>query len=227
MMDKPTQLPATQPSGEPLKSLAEVMLDRRATDHFTDEPIPEEYLSAMLSLAGQAPSGFNLQPWRFVVVRTPADRERLQGTAFGQQKIGEAPAVVIAVGMKDEWRRRALEVFKEGAKRGAGKPENAEKAMKGAMSFLDNLPMDVWVTRQTMIAYTALMLAAEAYGFDTAPMEGFDPAAVKREFAIPDEGEVVALLAIGKMAPPDKPHTGRLPLAEIAFDGKFGQPWSG
>jgi nitroreductase len=52
------------------------------------------------------------------------------------------------------------------------------------------------------------MLAAEAYGFDTAPMEGFIPDAVKREFAIPDEAEVVALLAIGRGADPDKAYPG-------------------
>jgi hypothetical protein len=69
MQDKPEGLPPTQPNGERLKSILDVALDRRATMHFTSDPVSEEYLDAILLLAAQAPSGYNLQPWRFVVVR--------------------------------------------------------------------------------------------------------------------------------------------------------------
>ncbi len=225
MDDQPKNLPTTQPTGSPLKSLTQVQLDRRATNHFAPDPVPDEYLEAILKLAAQAPSGYNLQPWRFIVLRDAESRKRLQAVAFGQAKIAEAPVVVIALGMKDQWKQRAPEVFREGARRGAGKPENAEKYMQGAFDFLSTLPMDMWVNRHTMIAVTTMMLAAEAYGFDTAPMEGFDAAAVKREFGIPDEAEVCALLAIGKMVPPDKPYTGRFPLSEIVFAERYGVPW--
>ena len=77
-----------------------------------------------------------------------------------------------------------------------------------------------------MIAFTTMMLVAESYGFDTAPMEGFDAAAVKREFGIPEEGEVVALLAIGRAAQPDKPYTGRFELGRIAYAERYGEAWN-
>ena len=225
MDDQPKSLPASQPGGQPLKPLTQILLQRRATSHFEPDDVPQEYLDAMLKLAAQAPSGYNLQPWRFIVVRDAENRKRLQAAAFGQPKVAEAPVVVIAIGMKEEWKARADEVFQEGPKRGFGKPENTQKYMEGALGFLSTLPMDVWVNRHTMIAFTTLMLAAEAYGFDTAPMEGFDAAAVKREFAIPAEAEVVALLAIGKAKPPDKPYGGRFELSRIVFAEKYGEGW--
>ncbi|MFN0017000.1 MAG: nitroreductase family protein [Pirellulaceae bacterium] len=225
MDDQPKSLPTTQPGGKPLKPLAQVLLERRATSHFEPEEVPEEYLNAILRLAAQAPSGYNLQPWRFIVVRDEANRKRLQAAAYGQPKIAEAPVMVIAIGMKEEWKKRADEVFQEGPKRGFGKPENTQKYMEGALGFLSTLPMDVWVNRHTMIAFTTLMLAAESFGFDTAPMEGFDAAAVKKEFAIPDEAEVVALLAIGKAKPPDKPYGGRFELNRIIYAEKYGEGW--
>ena len=225
MDDQPKSLPVSQPGGKPLKPLPQVLLERRATSHFEASEVPEEYLNAILRLAAQAPSGYNLQPWRFIVVRDEANRKRLQAAVYGQPKVAEAPVVVIAIGMKEEWRKRADEVFQEGPKRGFGKPENTQKYMEGALGFLATLPMDVWVNRHTMIAFTTLMLAAEAYGFDTAPMEGFDAAAVKREFAIPDEAEVVALLAIGKAKPPDKPYGGRFELSRIVYAEKYGEGW--
>jgi nitroreductase len=228
MQDKPSAYPATQPDGKPLKPVPEILLERRATSHFTDEEVPEEYLEAILQLGGQAPSGYNLQPWRFIVVRDSENRKRLQSVAFNQPKVAEAPVVIIAVGMKEEWKERADEVFEEGARRGAGKLDGWEAYRDGALQFLTGMqPMPVWVNRHTMIAFTTLMYVAEAYGFDTAPMEGFDAAGIKREFGIPEEGEVCALLAIGRAARPDKAYPGRFELGRVVFTERFGEPWKG
>ena len=223
--DRPANLPAARPDGSPLKPLTDVLLERRATNHFTDEEVPEEYLNAILKLGAQAPSGYNLQPWRFIVVRGAENRKRLQAVAFGQPKVGEAPVVIIAVGMKEEWKETADEVLQEGARRGAGKPEAVEGYKQQAVGFISSMDLGLWVNRHTMIAVTTLMLVAEAYGFDTAPMEGFDAAGVKREFGIPEEGEVVALLAIGRARQPDKPYTGRFPLSRIVYAERFGDAW--
>lgn len=225
MQDKPANLPATRPDGSPLKPVTEVLLERRATSQFADEEVPEEYLDAILRFGAQAPSGYNLQPWRFIVVRDPEGRRRLQQVAFNQPKVGQAPVVVIAVGMKEEWKERAEEVFREGAERGAGKPEHVEQYKQQAVGFISSMDLRMWVNRHTMIALTTMMLVAESYGFDTAPMEGFDAEGVKREFGIPDEGEVVALLAVGRMVPPDKPYGGRFPLDRIVYAERYGEPW--
>jgi nitroreductase len=119
----------------------------------------------------------------------------------------------------------AEEILREGARRGAGSMDNVQAIAGQARHFLAGFPMDVWVNRHTMIAFTTLMLAAESFGYDTAPMEGFDPAKVKQEFQIPGEAEVVALLALGRMRPPDRVYPGRLPLERIVFSEAYGQPW--
>ncbi|HVF57362.1 MAG TPA: nitroreductase family protein [Pyrinomonadaceae bacterium] len=225
MQDKPTDFPDAQADGSALKPITRTLLDRRATNQFTDEEVPEEYLEAILQFGAQAPSGYNLQPWRFVVVRGAENRQRLQGAAFGQPKVGQAPVVIIFVGMKEEWKQTADEIFGEGAQRGAGNPETVEQYKQQAIGFISSMDAAMWVNRHTMIAFTTMMLVAEAYGFDTAPMEGFDAAAVKREFAIPEEGEVVGLLAIGRAKSPDKAYPGRFPLERIVFEEKFGEAW--
>jgi nitroreductase len=226
MQDKPADIPSTQPGGGPLKPITEVVLDRRATIHFKeDEEVPEETLRAVLQLGAQAPSGYNLQPWRFIVVRDVENRKRLQAVAYNQPKVGEAPVVIICLGMTEEWKERADEVFEEGARRGAGDPGAWQQARDGAIRFVSSHSLPLWVNRHVMIAVTTMMLAAEAYGFDTAPMEGFDAAGIKREFGIPDEAEVVALLAIGRAAGPDKVYTGRFELERIAFSERYGEAW--
>ncbi|HEV2913632.1 MAG TPA: nitroreductase family protein [Pyrinomonadaceae bacterium] len=226
MQDKPTDIPDRRPDGEPLKPFTEVVLERRATIHFREgEEVPEEILRAILQLGAQAPSGYNLQPWRFIVVREAENRKRLQAVAFNQPKVAEAPVVLICLGMTEEWKERADEVFEEGARRGAGNPDAWQQARDGALRFVSSHSLPVWLNRHVMIAVTTMMLAAEAYGFDTAPMEGFDAAGVKREFGVPDEAEVVALLAIGRAAAPDKVYTGRFELNRIVYGERYGEAW--
>src|SRR5437763_9595992 len=225
MKDKPTNFPTTQPDGEPLKPITQVLLERRATMHFTDEEVPEEYLNAILNFGGQAPSGYNLQPWRFIVVRDAENRKRLQKVAYNQPKVAEAPVVLICFGMQEEWKERAGEVFREGAERGAGDVATWQQARDGAVQALSGIPAQTWLNRHTMIAVTTMMLGAEAYAFATTTVGGLDPAGVKREFSVPNDAEVVALLAIGRLKPPDKAYPGRFGPEQVAFRERYGERW--
>ena len=53
------------------KSLAQAIRDRRATPSFDGEPIPASDLRQILDAGLHAPSGYNMQPWRFIVVQHP------------------------------------------------------------------------------------------------------------------------------------------------------------
>ncbi|HZF00836.1 MAG TPA: nitroreductase family protein [Methylomirabilota bacterium] len=224
--DKPSVFPKNRVDGKAMKSLTQTLLDRRATSHFKSDPVPDEYLEAILQFAAQAPSGYNIQPWRFIVVREKENRERLKKAAYNQEKVGEAPVIIIAFAIKDDWKNYIDAIFQEGVRRGYGKPEMIPGLKKQASDFLEKgIPAPVWLNRHTMIAVTTMMLMAEAYGLDTAPMEGFDPAAVGREFGLPENAEVIGLLAIGCGAEPDKPYGGRLALSEIVHDEHFGRHW--
>lgn len=225
MMDKPTAFPKARVDGTPLKSLTQVLLERRATPHFKPDPVPAAYLEAILELGGQAPSGYNLQPWRLVVVQNEANRRRLQQAAMDQAKVSEAPVVLIAFGIPGESVAEMEEIFAEGTARGLGKPGEVQDQAREARAFLETIPAPAWLNRHTMIAVTTMMLVAEMYGLDTAPMEGFDPAVVKQEFGLPHDAEVVALLAIGYAREPDKGYGGRFPLGRWVHAEHYGIPW--
>jgi nitroreductase len=223
--DKPANFPALQVTGTGLKPITQVLLDRRATAHFRPDPVPPEYLEAILRFALQAPSGYNIQPWRFVVVRDVENKKRLQQAAFDQAKVGEAPVVVVAFAVINEWRAAMEQIFREGARRGMGSDGGVAKMNQNALQFLATIPISVWMNRHTMIAFTTMMLVAEAYGLDTAPMEGFDPSAVRRVLALPENAEVIAMLAIGFAQEPDKKYSGRLALSEAVYAERYGEHW--
>lgn len=224
--DKPVNFPATQVKGTALKPITEVLLDRRATSRFKADPVPDEYLDAILRFGAQAPSGYNFQPWRFVVVRDEANRKRLQKAAYEQPKVAEAPVMLVAFSVEQEWRDSIDQVFDEGVRRGYGNAEGSARTKKNAVQFLETMPLDVWMNRHTMIAVTTMMLVAEAYGLDTAPMEGFDPEEVKRTLGLPDRAVVVALLGIGFAQEPDKVYGGRLALSEFVHSERYGEKWA-
>ena len=76
-------------------SPAEAADSRRSVRKFTDEPISERVLRELVRLAGRAPSAFNVQPWRFVVVTDPALKAQLREAAYGQEQVSSAPAVIV------------------------------------------------------------------------------------------------------------------------------------
>ena len=75
VMSMPT-IPDRRIDGQPPLSAPEAIARRRATRHFDpDCPVPDDILKRILHLATLAPSGYNLQPWRFLVVRDPKVKE--------------------------------------------------------------------------------------------------------------------------------------------------------
>jgi nitroreductase len=73
--------------------------------------------------------------------------------------------------------------------------------------------------RSATLASMVLMLSATARGLASAPLIGFDPDAVRREFEIPEHCLPVMLLAIGRPADDPPRHKVRMPVDRVlAFD---------
>ena len=70
-------------------------LKRRSIRRYRKDPVPEGLLREILEAALRAPSAWNLQPWRIVVVRDPATKRALREAAFGQAHVEEAPVVLV------------------------------------------------------------------------------------------------------------------------------------
>lgn len=51
--------------------LSTVISERRATPNFDGSAVPDDILAAIIKAGMESPSGYNLQPWRFIVVRNP------------------------------------------------------------------------------------------------------------------------------------------------------------
>ncbi len=214
--------------------LSKAITLRRATQRYDSQPVLDDDLRKILTAGLEAPSGFNLQPWRFIVVRDPGQRKLLGQASMGQAKVEEAPVVIVACGDTKGWCNGDLEeMLQLAAVHGYGGPEEHESARRNIKKFLGGVPgalggigpdLAVWVNRHVMIALTTMMWMAEVLGYDTAPMEAFWEDKVKELLKIPHSVRVVALLAIGRAKGPDKAYAGRFPMSSLIFGEEWGRP---
>lgn len=207
------------------KLLSQVIAERRDTPSFDGVPIPDEDLKRILDAGLQAPSGYNMQPWRFVVVRSPEQKKRLRATAFNQAKVEEASAMIVACGDADGWRNGDLDEMLRLGREG-GMPESyVEQAKENIPNYLSNHPnLPMWLNRHVMIAFTHMLLMAEALGYDTAQIEGYEEEKVREALKLPLSYHVVSLLAIGRLKGIDKFYGGRFDTARVVFAEMYGKP---
>ncbi len=59
---------------------------RRTVRDFSPEPFPEEILEQAILAAGSAPSGANLQPWHFAIVRDPEIKHQIRVAAEHEER---------------------------------------------------------------------------------------------------------------------------------------------
>lgn len=179
-------------------TVREAAEQRRSIREYEPGPIPHEDLTDILDVARRAPSAFNVQPWRFVVVETPEVKERLAAAAYGQGQVTSAPAVIVLyTDMAD-----ALESVDEVVHPGmdAATRARTRETILRALGSKSEADREAWGAEQGNIALGYLLLAAEARGYRTSPMLGFDAAEVKSLLGLPDHVRIPALVAIGRGA---------------------------
>ncbi len=79
-------------------SVKEAIETRRSIRHFRPDDVPDELIEQMLEAARLAPSGSNMQPWRFVVIRDEEVKKELRRICLEQRFVEEAPVVIICFG---------------------------------------------------------------------------------------------------------------------------------
>ena len=209
-------------------SLTEAIEARRAARAFRPAPIPEEVLSEILHWALQSPSGYNLQPWRFIVVREQANKDQLKACAFDQPQISQAPVVLICCGDRRVNQTDYIEEIIQLGIAAGGVNEKYAEFMRGAIPQLFEYQpcfesIEAWTNRHTMLAVAHLMIVAKAFGVDSCPMEGFVTAQVKEAFNIPAEVDVCCLLPLGYADEPIKKYGGRFNTERVCYGESFGK----
>ncbi|WP_155373935.1 nitroreductase family protein [Catellatospora vulcania] len=68
------------------RDFADRMAARRSVRQFSPEPVPMDVVEQAVRAAATAPSGANLQPWRFVVITDPVRKRALRHAAEAEER---------------------------------------------------------------------------------------------------------------------------------------------
>ena len=197
---------------------------RYATKRFdATKAIPADTWSALEQALLLAPSSFGLQPWKFVVVTTPAVKQQLRAASWGQAQVTDASHYVVFAGLRTTT-EADVDRFLQCQSQVRGTPlESLAGYRKVLVDFLAkgwaSKDLAAWNARQGYIALGQFMTAAAMLGVDTCPMEGIDMAAYDRILGL-DGSRYTTLCgcAAGYRAADDKYATAakvRFPLGEV------------
>lgn len=193
---------------------------RRAIKEFDNEHVlPEEDLNKILTAVHFTPTAYNLQNYRFVVVQDKEVRhsDDFMAAGWNQPKMATSSALIILCADKDSWRKDARRVWES-----AGK--DVQDTMEGMITSYyegnERVQLDE-AHRSCGMAGMNIMLTAQALGYDTCPMDGFDYEAMGKQINLPEDHVISFIIAIGKRTADPFPRATLLPKDEIVIHEKF------
>ena len=203
-------------------SIAEVMKARTSVRKYKKGlQIPKETLDEILELASTAPSSWNLQHWKFIVIQDEENKKKILPIAFNQQQIVDCSALIVVLA-DTEANQNAEELYGEAVKAGY-MTEAAKETLVGQINnaYQSNANIGVYeAIRNASLASMQLMLAAKAKGIDSCPIGGYLPQALIEELNIPARYMPNMLITLGYAEKPAH-QTGRFPLEHIVIEERF------
>lgn len=233
-----------QPGPISLDAFETLASRRRATRHFQAAPPDRKLVERLLRIAQWAPSGFNLQPTRFVVVEDLSLRPALRRACMDQAQLEEAPFIVIFTGDRRAYENHFDAILDQECAAGTITESYAAHLRKIVPLMFRQGPAGLgwvwkaglvplvrrfrpvpemiavhkrfWIAKQVMLSAMIFMLAAQAAGLNTSPMEGFDAGRLRKVLRLPRSLEPILVVALGYGEPALTTKT-RLPLEHVVM----------
>lgn len=191
---------------------------RRSIKQFDPEHrLTAEEETKLFEATIQAPTSFNIQHWRFVVLRDPALRKEIRELGNDQAQITDASLLVLFTADMKAWAKSPERYWRDA-------PQEVADLLVGWMGpFHEGRE---WLQRDEAqrsigMAMATMMLSAKAMGLDSCPMIGFDLEKVAEKIKLPDDHCMGPLVAIGRGTKDPWPKPGQLALDEVKFDNGF------
>ncbi len=192
---------------------------RRAIKAFDPEhQLTAEEETQLLEATIQAPTSFNIQHWRLVLLKDPELRQKIRKELGNDQaQMTDASLLVLFTADVKAWTKSPERYW-------ANAPKEIADLLVGWMGpFHEGRE---WLQRDEAqrsigMAMQTLMLAAQDMGYASCPMIGFDIEKVAELIKLPEDHVMGAMVAVGKGTQDPWPKPGQLPLSEIVIENGF------
>ena len=219
------QSPNTHPFAEAARdAVYQAIFSRRdVRSQFLPDPIPDAVLGRLLMAAHHAPSVGFMQPWNFLLIRSPESKARVQDLF---RKANDEARTQFTGDRKDLYSRLKLEGILDA-------PVNLcitcdrERTGQTVLGRTHMTEMDLY---STVCAVQNLWLAARAEGVGVGWVSIFHRDELQKALGIPERIVPIAYLCLGYVSEflekPELERAGwlsRLPLEDLVFHETWGQ----
>ncbi len=197
----------------------EAIYQRRSVKGYDpNHKITPEEEQKLLEATIQAPTSFNIQHWRFVILREPELRQKIR-KEYGndQAQMTDASLLILFTADMKAWQKEPYRYWQNAPQEVADLLVNWMGPFHEGREWLqrDEAQRSIGMAMQT------LMLAAKGMGYDSCPMIGFDIDKVAELINLPEDYVMGPMVAIGKKVKEPWPKPGQLPLSELVVENKF------
>jgi nitroreductase len=206
------------------------IIQRRSIKSFKPDAISPELLKQLVELTVAAPSSYNIQDWRIILVQDEEQKAALSAAAWNQKQIVEAPITFVFAADATAGEQDLTPIYEQGLATGAwteGTVNYFKTAIPQHQAGLGDKRRE-YAIKDAVIAATHLVLAAESLGLSTCFMNGWIEEKVKEVIGAADNPDIaIALLVPVGYAAESRRDPGRLPFAYNVFVDKVGNPYQG
>ncbi|WP_031433045.1 nitroreductase family protein [Methylomarinum vadi] len=194
-----------------------IQLRRSVKQYDPEHLMTDDEINQLLSLAMLSPTAFNIQHWRFVVVKDRELRRQIRAAAWDQAQVTDASLLIVLCADLKAWEKQPQRYWRDAA------PEVLDFILPAIDRYYrgkERVQRDE-AMRSCGIAAQTLMLAAKAMGYDSCPMDGFDFEQVGKLIHLPDDHVISMFVVIGKGIQEARPRPGQLGMDEVVIENTF------
>ena len=185
-------------------SLRDLFHNRRSIRRYQSNPIPDEYVDKIVEAARLAPSGFNTQPWEFVIIKKKALKDEIV-KLVNNYRTSQYP---IMEKRRESWQKDRFSIRRGGAQDWSNAPvfilvlgdKRAKAGLPMTVRFHEKKCQSIF-TSSLANAFLYMLLAATTLGFASqwvsAVKVPFVQASIRELIGIPLELEIYDMMAIG------------------------------
>jgi nitroreductase len=198
--------------------VSEAIATRRAIKAYNPEHrLSDAEIERLLTLTLLSPTAFNIQNWRFVLVRDPDLRRQIRAVSWDQAQVTDASLLVVLAADLKAWEKDPARYWRNAP---APVRDVLVPAIGQYYGGREAVQRDEAMRSCGMAAMT-LMLAAKEMGYDSCPMDGFDFDAVGRLIGLPADHAIALFVTIGQGIQEPWPRGGQLALDEVVIQDRF------
>jgi nitroreductase / dihydropteridine reductase len=177
----------------------EIVMQRYATKKFDGKKLPQEKVDALFEMIRYSPSSSNIQPWKIKVITDQKTKELLAPVSWNQPQITTCSHLLVfcADTNLDEPVKKLIEMLPHAKDYYLG-------IKKGFDAMTEEQKLS-WAQRQLFLPLGNALNGAKSLGFDSCPMEGFNPSEYSKILKLPKNLVPTVLCPIGYAADTPRP----------------------